>query len=279
MKAKIYVKLVVALSVASLLSACTKDSGQRVKRYEESAPGEFKIEIIKEAPTEGQSTISHAELPVLSEPITPIDYPEGLLAAEMALPFVPPFPPAPLFISDTDDDHHHENSRPRRRERCTESEGCLAPYKGAETFAPSGEPQPNVERCGAAPQNLEATFTGSGIDNAGGMFNVSATACIDTTNGAVSDLIAIDTYVTSGDSITIKAEKVALIPDQEICASITDQQLRFTVAGGTGRFLGARGEGKFDFATNDTTCNSEVQPAHVWFKGELRYGDALNDDD
>jgi len=65
-------------------------------------------------------------------------------------------------------------------------------WKGAETFAPV-RVGPNPARCGVFPRNLEAHFVGSGIDNNGGPYSVTASGCLDTEDNLLSDLEATDT--------------------------------------------------------------------------------------
>src|SRR5829696_7412986 len=78
-------------------------------------------------------------------------------------------------------------------------------YKGGSTFnlVNAG---PNVARCGAFPENIELSFTGSGIDTEGGYNTAVFSACTNTTTNRVFDLKATDTYVQSGDQVFIEAD-------------------------------------------------------------------------
>ena len=80
-----------------------------------------------------------------------------------------------------------------------------AHYKGGSTFNLAGAGT-NVARCGAFPENVELSFTGSGIDTEGVLNNAVFSACTNTTTGLVSDLKAIDTYVQSGDQVFIEGD-------------------------------------------------------------------------
>src|SRR5687767_15628243 len=53
-------------------------------------------------------------------------------------------------------------------------------YKGGSTFNLAGA-GPNVARCGAFPENIELSFTGSGIDTEGGFNTAVFSACTNTT--------------------------------------------------------------------------------------------------
>ena len=140
-------------------------------------------------------------------------------------------------------------------------------YKGSETLVLVSV-APNAARCGNYP-NFEATFEGSGIDTAGGVFTVVSTGCQNIANGRVFDLVAVDSYA-SGDSVTIEAEDFFLVFDAQTCVSSNVDPVRYRIAGGTGAFAGASGGGKFDFASNDPACNGELAPAFVWFQGKVR---------
>src|SRR3712207_9284953 len=59
---------------------------------------------------------------------------------------------------------------------------------------------PNVARCGAFPENIELSFTGSGIDTEGGYNTAVFSACTNTTTNLVFDLKATDTYAQTGRS-------------------------------------------------------------------------------
>jgi hypothetical protein len=54
---------------------------------------------------------------------------------------------------------------------------------------------PNVPRCGAFPENIELTFSGSGVDTEGRAFNVTASDCTNTTTNEIFDLKVTDQYV------------------------------------------------------------------------------------
>ncbi len=66
------------------------------------------------------------------------------------------------------------------------------PWKGAETLnhVAAG---PNLARCGAFPRNIEARFSGLGVDTEGGPYTVLASGCLDTEADLVFDLEATDT--------------------------------------------------------------------------------------
>lgn len=70
-------------------------------------------------------------------------------------------------------------------------------YKGGSSFNLAGV-GPNVARCGAFPENVELSFTGSGIDTEGGFNTAVFSACSNTTTNEVFDLKATDTYAGSG---------------------------------------------------------------------------------
>lgn len=124
----------------------------------------------------------------------------------------------------------------------------------------------NVERCGSAPV-VELTFEGAGIDTAGGNTTIESSACQNTATGEVFDLVAVDTYASG--SVNIASETFFLVFNPETCASSSLESVRFDVDGGTGAFAGASGGGKFDIALNDPSCNGEVTPAYVWFRGHI----------
>src|ERR1051326_167020 len=65
-------------------------------------------------------------------------------------------------------------------------------YKGGSSFNLSGA-GPNMTRCGAFPENVELSFTGSGIDNEGGFNTAVFSACTNTATNEVFDLKATDT--------------------------------------------------------------------------------------
>src|SRR3954464_14712963 len=66
-------------------------------------------------------------------------------------------------------------------------------YKGGSNFNLAGA-APNVARCGAFPENIELSFTGSGIDTEGGYNTAVFSACTNTNTNLVFDLHAVDTY-------------------------------------------------------------------------------------
>jgi hypothetical protein len=141
-------------------------------------------------------------------------------------------------------------------------------YKGGSTFSLVGA-GPNVARCGAFPENVELSFTGSGIDTEGGYNTAVFSACTNTTTNIVSDLHATDTYVQTGEQVFIEGDPFVLAPNPAICAAANAQGVPFRVAGGTGRYAGATGHGRFHIASNLTPCNGQTPPAQVWFEGVL----------
>jgi hypothetical protein len=142
-------------------------------------------------------------------------------------------------------------------------------YKGGSTFnlVNAG---PNVARCGAFPENIELSFTGSGIDTEGGYNTAVFSACTNTTTNLVFDLKATDTYVQTGDQVSIEGEPFVLVPNPAICAAANAHGVPFRVTGGTGGHAGATGNGHFHIASNLTPCNGLTPPAHVWFAGVIR---------
>ena len=143
-----------------------------------------------------------------------------------------------------------------------------AHWKGASALTPVGV-GPNPARCGPFPQNVEVTFTGSGIDTGGGMFSSAASTCTNTTTGEIFDLRATDTYLT-GDSIFIETDPFTPVLNPATCVSTNAQAVGFRVAGGTGVYAGATGNGRFHLATNDTACNGLAAPGRVSFEGVLQ---------
>src|SRR6185295_17953082 len=105
-----------------------------------------------------------------------------------------------------------------------------AHYKGGSTFNLVGV-GPNVARCGAFPQNIELSFTGSGIDTEGGYNTAVFSACTNTTTNEVFDLKAIDTYVQSGDQVFIEADSFVLVTNPGICAAANAHGVPFRVTG------------------------------------------------
>lgn len=140
-------------------------------------------------------------------------------------------------------------------------------YKGSETLELVSVGL-NEARCGKAP-NFEAVFEGEGIDTAGGVFTVVSSGCQNIATGEVFDLVAVDTYA-NGDSVTIEASSFYLVFDPQICASSNVDSAHYEIAGGTGAFAGASGSGVFELASNDPSCNGEVAPAYVWFRGKIK---------
>lgn len=143
-------------------------------------------------------------------------------------------------------------------------------YKGGSTFnlVNAG---PNVARCGAFPQNIELSFTGSGIDTEGGYNTAVFSACTNTTTNEVFDLRAIDTYAQTGDQVFIEGDSFVLAPNPAICAAANAHGVPFRVTGGTGKYAGATGNGRFNIFSNLTPCNGLVLPAHVSFEGVIRW--------
>jgi hypothetical protein len=142
-------------------------------------------------------------------------------------------------------------------------------YKGGSTFNLVGA-GPNVARCGAFPENIELSFTGSGIDTEGGYNTAVFSACTNTITNLVFDLKATDTYVQTGDQVFIEGDPFVLAPNPAICAAANAHGVPFRVAGGTGGHAGATGNGHFHIASNLTPCNWQTPPAHVWFDGVIR---------
>src|SRR5688500_15281664 len=94
-------------------------------------------------------------------------------------------------------------------------------WKGASMLTPVGA-GPNVARCGAFPQNVEVTFTGSGIDTGGGIFTSAASSCTNTTTGLIFDLKSTDTY-QNGDSILIETDPFTPVLNPATCVSSNEQ--------------------------------------------------------
>lgn len=143
-----------------------------------------------------------------------------------------------------------------------------AHWKGASSLTPTGA-GPNVARCGPFPQNVEVTFTGGGIDTGGGIFTSAASACTNTTDGRIFDLISTDTY-QSGDSILIVTDPFTPVLNPATCVSTNTQAVGFRVGGGTGVYAGATGQGRFHLASNEISCNGIAAPARVSFEGVLQ---------
>jgi len=143
-----------------------------------------------------------------------------------------------------------------------------AHYKGGSTFDLAGA-GPNVARCGAFPQNIELSFTGSGIDTEGGFNNAVFSACTNTTTNEVFDLKAIDTYVQSGDQVFIEGDSFVQTVNPATCVATNSHGVTFRVTGGTGGHAGATGQGRFHITSNLTPCNGLTPPAQVWFEGVI----------
>jgi hypothetical protein len=143
-------------------------------------------------------------------------------------------------------------------------------YKGGSAFnlVNAG---PNVARCGAFPENVELSFTGSGIDTEGGYNTAVFSACTNTTTNEVSDLRATDTYALTGDQVFIEGDSFVLAPNPAICAAANAHGVPFRVSGGTGKYAGATGHGRFNIFSNLTPCNGQVLPSHVSFEGVIRW--------
>src|SRR5687768_14233653 len=140
-------------------------------------------------------------------------------------------------------------------------------YKGGSSFnlVSAG---PNVARCGAFPENVELSFTGSGIDTEGGFNTAVFSACTNTTTNEVSDLKATDTYV-NGDQVFIEGDSFVQVANPATCAATNAHAVPFRVAGGTGAYAGAKGQGRFHITSNLTPCNGLTPPAQVWFEGVI----------
>jgi hypothetical protein len=143
-------------------------------------------------------------------------------------------------------------------------------YRGGSTFnlVNAG---PNVARCGAFPENIELSFTGSGIDTEGGYNTAVFSACTNTATNEVSDLRATDTYAQTGDQVFIEGDPFVLVPNPAICAAANAHGVPFRVVGGTGKYAGATGHGRFNIFSNLTPCNGQVLPAHVTFEGMIKW--------
>ena len=143
-----------------------------------------------------------------------------------------------------------------------------AHWKGASSLTPVGA-GPNPARCGPFPENIEVTFTGSGIDTGGGIFTSAASSCTNTTTGLIFDLKSTDTY-HSGGSVFIETDPFTPVLNPATCVSTNAQAVGFRVAGGTGPYAGATGQGRFHLASNDPACNGLAAPARVSFEGVLQ---------
>ncbi len=143
-------------------------------------------------------------------------------------------------------------------------------YKGGSAFNLAGA-APNVARCGAFPENIELSFTGSGIDTEGGYNTAVFSACTNTTTNLVFDLKATDTYFQTGDQVFIEGDSFVLMPNPAICAAANAHGVPFRVAGGTGKYANATGNGRFNIFSNLTPCNGQVLPSQVSFEGVIRW--------
>ena len=141
-----------------------------------------------------------------------------------------------------------------------------AHWRGTESFSLTNA-GPNVARCGAFPENIELTFSGSGIDTEGGLFNVTASACTNTNTNLIFDLKATDTYPQSGDQLFIEADPFVQVINPANCTATNSHAVMGRVAGGTGGHAGATGHARFHFVNNLAPCNGQNAPAHVWFEG------------
>src|SRR6185437_13887367 len=99
-------------------------------------------------------------------------------------------------------------------------------YKGGSSFNLAGA-GPNVARCGAFPQNIELSFTGSGIDTEGGFNTAVFSACTDTSTNLVFDLKATDTYAQSGDQVFIEGDPFVQTVDPVTCVATNSHGVPF----------------------------------------------------
>jgi hypothetical protein len=150
----------------------------------------------------------------------------------------------------------------------TLDEQVNAHWKGASQLTPTGA-GPNPGRCGPFPENVEVTFTGSGIDTGGGIFNSAASSCTNTITGRIFDLKAEDTY-HGGGSVFIETDAFTPVLNPATCVSTNVQAVGFRVAGGTGPYTGATGNGRFHLSSIDPACNGLMVPARVSFEGVLQ---------
>ena len=143
-------------------------------------------------------------------------------------------------------------------------------YRGGSAFDLAGA-APNVARCGAFPENVELSFTGSGIDTEGGYNTAVFSACTNTVTNEVFDLKATDTYFQTGDQVFIEGDSFVLTPNPAICAASNAHGVPFRVTGGTGKYANAKGHGRFNIFSNLTPCNGQVLPSHVTFEGVIKW--------
>lgn len=129
---------------------------------------------------------------------------------------------------------------------------------------------PNIARCGAFPA-VELHFTGQGTDTGGGAFTSVASACQNTATNEVFDLQSVDTYVLTGDSITILSEPFILAPNPTTCLATNDKPVKYTLPGGTGAFANATGNGTYHIYVTDPTCSGVNLPALVAFEGKIEF--------
>lgn len=129
---------------------------------------------------------------------------------------------------------------------------------------------PNVARCGAFPDNVELHFEGQGTDTGGGAFTSVASACQNTTTSEVFDLQSVDTYVLTGDSITILSEPFILAPDPMTCLATNPKAVKYILPGGTGAFANATGYGTYHIYATDPACSGVNLPALVAFTGKIK---------
>ncbi|MCA1576732.1 MAG: hypothetical protein LC794_05135 [Acidobacteria bacterium] len=72
------------------------------------------------------------------------------------------------------------------------------------------------------------TFTGSGIDTGGGIFDSPASACTSTTTGRIVDLKSTDTD-HSGGAVSIETDPFTPVLDPATCVSKNVQAVGFRV--------------------------------------------------
>ncbi len=127
---------------------------------------------------------------------------------------------------------------------------------------------PNPARCGVA--NVELHFEGEGTDTGGGAFSSVASACQNPATNEVFDLESVDTYVLTGDSITILSDPFLLVPDPATCLATNDKPVPYTLPSGTGAFANATGQGVYHIYVTDPACSGVVLPALVAFNGKIK---------
>src|SRR5688572_409863 len=104
-------------------------------------------------------------------------------------------------------------------------ESVNAHWKGASQLTPVGA-GPNLARCGPFPNNIEITFTGSGIDTGGGIFTSAAATCTNTLTGEIFDLKSTDTY-QNGDAVFIETDRFTPVLNPTTCVSTNSQAVGF----------------------------------------------------